>query len=301
MYEVRFHGRGGQGAVMAAQALASAAVYEGKHASAFPHFGAERRGAPVLAFTRVDNKKIRKKTRVYEPDYVVVLDSQLINLVNVAEGLKDNGMLIINTLKKPEEIDIGKVVKTGTVDATGVALEVLGRDITNSAILGAFAKTTGLVSIEAVKEGIMDIFGNRIGEKAALLNAKAAELSYERTVVGFCKGEKKVESKKMWLPTYKELPLGAAIGKEVKTEAGLVGLGSFVENKTGSWRTFKPIMDHEKCIRCLFCWFYCPEGAIEHTEDTKNQLKINYDYCKGCGICASECPVDAISWGEVRG
>jgi 2-oxoacid:acceptor oxidoreductase delta subunit (pyruvate/2-ketoisovalerate family) len=77
----------------------------------------------------------------------------------------------------------------------------------------------------------------------------------------------------------------------MKTEAGLVGPGSFVENKTGSWRTFKPILDHEKCIMCLFCWFYCPEGCIERTKDS---LNINYDYCKGCGICASECPKNAI-------
>jgi len=286
---------------MAAQALASAAVYEGKYASAFPHFGAERRGAPVLAFARVDDKKIYKKTRVYEPDYVVVLDSQLINYVNVAEGLKKDGRLIVNTQKKPEQIDIGMEVQTGVVDATGVALEVLGRDITNSAILGAFAKATGVVSIEAVKEGIMDVFGNRIGEKGARKNAEAAQVAYDRTLVGLCKGEKGTVSKKIWLPTYKELPLGAAVGFEVETDAGLVGLGSFVENETGTWRTFKPIMDHEKCISCMMCWFFCPEGCIQKSEADEKKLDIDYKYCKGCGICASECPVNAIEWGKVRG
>ena len=105
MYEVRFHGRGGQGAVMAAQALASAAHAEGGYATAFPFFGAERRGAPVLAFTRIDEKRIYRKTQVYEPDYVVVLDEGLLETVNVVEGLRKDGIVVVNTTKKPEEVD----------------------------------------------------------------------------------------------------------------------------------------------------------------------------------------------------
>ena len=108
MYEVRFHGRGGQGARMAAEALADAAFLEGNYAVAFPFFGAERRGAPVVAFTRVDQKKIRIRTQIYEPDYVVVLDDKLVDLINITEGLKKGGMAIINSAKKPEDIDLGE-------------------------------------------------------------------------------------------------------------------------------------------------------------------------------------------------
>jgi len=304
MYEVRFHGRGGQGAVMAAQALASAAFIEGNYAVAFPFFGAERRGAPVLAFTRFDKEKIRVKTQVYEPDFVVILDESLIDTVDVSAGLKKEGAVIVNTTKSPEDVQLSSAVKTGTVDATGVALEVLGRDVTNSAILGAFAKTTGSVSIEAIEKGILDIFGNRIGKAAAEKNARAARVAYERTTTGTCQGGRKVEAKKEWLPTYKEMPLGGGAYLEMKTDAGLVGLGSFGENKTGGWRTFKPIVNNDKCVGCKMCWFYCPDGAIKmipYKNKMGTGIEFNYDYCKGCGICAEVCPTKAISWGEVRG
>lgn len=290
MYEVRFHGRGGQGAVMAAQALANAAFLEGNYAVSFPYFGAERRGAPVLAFARVDPKKIRVKTQVYQPDYIVVLDARLIETVNVVEGLKENGMAILNSPLKPEDIDLGMEVQTATVDATSIALDVLGSPITNSAILGAFAAATKLVSIESIEEGIKTVFGARIGASAAEKNARAARKAYENTVIGKSKAVRVPESKKKWLPGYEELPLGIAT-KPTKTDAGLVGPGSFVENKTGTWRTFMPELDEEKCNMCLLCWFYCPEGCIKRKG---GKLEIVYDYCKGCAVCEEVCPVDAI-------
>lgn len=290
MYEVRFHGRGGQGAVMAAQSLASAAFIEGNHAVAFPFFGAERRGAPVLSFARISTDRIYTKSQIYEPDIVVVLDDRLIELVNVTQGLQAEGIAVVNSQKKPEELDLGLPVKTGVVDATSVALEVLGAPITNSSILGAFAKTTGILKIESIEEGIRDIFGHRIGEELGEKNARAARTAYERTVVGTCKGDRKFEEIKQWLPTYKELPLGGAT-RPMNTEAGLVGPGSFVDNKTGSWRTFKPVYDKEACNMCRFCWFYCPEGCIY---DRKEYMEFDFDYCKGCGICANQCPKDAI-------
>ena len=275
---------------MAAQSLASAAFIEGNHTVAFPFFGAERRGAPVLSFARVAKDRIYTKSLIDEPDIVVILDDRLIELVNVTQGLKADGCAVVNSQKKPEELDLGLPVKTGVVDATSVALEVLGVPITNSAILGAFAKTTGLLKIESIEDGIRDIFGHRIGEELGEKNAKAAGAAYDRTAVGTCKGERSFEEIKQWLPTYKELPLGAAT-RPMKTEAGLVGPGSFVDNKTGSWRTFKPVYDKEACNMCRFCWFYCPEGCIY---DRKEEMEFDFDYCKGCGICANQCPKDAI-------
>jgi len=277
---------------MAAQALAAAAFREGNYALAFPFFGAERRGAPVLAFTRVDAKKVRQRTQVYKPDFSVVLDDKLMGYVDVTAGLKDSGMLIVNSPLPPEKIKTERSVRTATVDATGVALAVLGVPVTNSAILGAFAKATGLVKIESVEKGIMDIFGARLGEKGGKKNADAARRSYEKTIVGTSVGGRKFTPQKKWLPDYKELPLSLGLTMR-ETEAGRVGPGSFDMNKTGSWRTFAPLLNEAKCTNCLICWFYCPDGAIVRGE---KHISINYDYCKGCGICEAVCAPKALTW-----
>lgn len=296
MHEVRFHGRGGQGAVMAAQALASAAFEEGGYAVAFPFFGSERRGAPVLAFTRIDKKPIRVKTQVYEPDVIVILDEGLIGVVDVAAGLKKGGMAIVNTAKKPEEIDLGVDLKVATVDATAVAMEILKRPVTNSAILGAVAKATGLVSIKGLEKGIVNIFGGRLGEKIGAINAKAALAAYDRTVIGESKGKIKLKGTSKWMPTVHEMLPGAAMVGEQQTQSGKVGMGSMSENKTGSWKITQPKYDKEACTMCLTCWWACPEGCIYRTKD---KMQFDMSYCKGCGICANECPVDAIEM--VRG
>ncbi len=170
MIEIRFHGRGGQGAVTAAQILAKAEFFDGKFAQAFPFFGVERRGAPVMAFTRIDDKKIRLRSQIYEPDYVIVQDSSLLESVDVTSGLKSGGKVIINTEK---DITFDGV-DVHTIDATGISLEVLGLPIVNTVMLGAFAGITGEVSIESLKKAIVDSFPKKLGEK----NAKAAEVAY---------------------------------------------------------------------------------------------------------------------------
>ncbi|VVB56123.1 Pyruvate/ketoisovalerate oxidoreductases common subunit gamma [uncultured archaeon] len=298
MYEVRFHGRGGQGAVMAAQTLAEAAVNEGNYAVAFPFFGAERRGAPVLAFTRIDSKKIFSKTQVYNPDCAVVLDDSLLDTIDVVSGLKPEGIAVINSKERPEDIDLGKIIDTATVDAISIALEILKAPITNTAILGAFAKATGVVKIESLEESIKRKFGEKLGEKTGERNALAARTAYEKTIIGKSRGIKKLEARKQWLPTYQEMPVGGSL-IEGKTNAGLIGPGSFIENKVSGWATYRPLRDREKCVMCLLCWFYCPEGTI-HRISNKGDLMTNYDYCKGCGVCANECPVDAIKMVRAR-
>jgi 2-oxoacid:acceptor oxidoreductase gamma subunit (pyruvate/2-ketoisovalerate family)/2-oxoacid:acceptor oxidoreductase delta subunit (pyruvate/2-ketoisovalerate family) len=298
MFEVRFHGRGGQGAVMAAQTLAEAAVNEGNYAVAFPFFGAERRGAPVLAFTRIDKKKIFSKTQVYAPDCVIVLDDSLLDTIDVVSGLKQDGTVIINSKEKPDDIDLGVSVRTATVNATSIALEILKAPITNTAILGAFAKATRIIKIESLESSIKEKFGEKLGEIAGVRNALAARTAYEKTLVGTSRGVKKLQAKKQWLPEYRDIPVGGAL-IESKTEAGLIGPGSFIENKVSGWAISRPLRDKEKCTMCLLCWFYCPEGTIVRISD-RGDLMTNYDYCKGCGICANECPVDAIKMTRAR-
>lgn len=173
MLEIRFHGRGGQGAVTAARLLAEAAFLEGKHAQAFPFFGAERRGAPVLAFARIDDKQIRVRTQIYEPDYVVVLDPLLPEAVDVASGIKQGGIIVLNSKKSMQFPH----AKTAFVDATSIAMATLGVQITNTAMLGAFAKATGLVTLESLIEVIKRYFSSKLAKK----NISAIKAAYEQT------------------------------------------------------------------------------------------------------------------------
>lgn len=158
MVEIRFHGRGGQGAVVASSILACACFEEGKHAQAFPAFGVERRGAPVEAYIRVDERKVLLRTNVYAPDHVVVLDPTLIEAVDVTGGLRPGGLLLVNSDKVPQAYPSFQSFRVCTVDANRIALRHgLGsrtHPLVNTAILGAFARATGLVSLEAVCEAI---------------------------------------------------------------------------------------------------------------------------------------------------
>jgi pyruvate ferredoxin oxidoreductase gamma subunit len=165
MQEIRIHGRGGQGSVTAAELLAQAAFKDGKYSQAFPAFGVERRGAPVQAFARIADVKIRTRAQIYKPDIIIVQDSTLLEVVDVFSGLKDDGMAIINTKREGEELDIDHPATIITVDATGLALKHLGRPITNTTMLGAFAGATGLVNIDSLVDMIRERFPGDLGEK----------------------------------------------------------------------------------------------------------------------------------------
>jgi 2-oxoacid:acceptor oxidoreductase gamma subunit (pyruvate/2-ketoisovalerate family) len=157
MKEIRFHGRGGQGAVIASNILANAAFLEGKDVQAFPYFGVERRGAPVTAFVRLDDRPIRIKYFIYNPNFVIVLDESLLKAVDVTAGLRDPGIVVVNSTRTPEAMEMEQH-KIATVDATGIALEHgLGSrvaPIVNTVLLGAFVTATGEVSLDSVLRSI---------------------------------------------------------------------------------------------------------------------------------------------------
>ena len=176
MLEIRWHGRGGQGAVTSVELLALSAIGEGKFAQGFPSFGPERRGAPVAAFNRVDEKQIKIRSGIYNPDVVVVLDESLIAMVDVAEGLKASGVLIINTTKSLEELraNIKFEGKIAVCDATGIAWKELGVPITNTTMLGAVVRMSAAVKLESLDNPIKERFG-----RIAIKNQNAAKRAYE--------------------------------------------------------------------------------------------------------------------------
>ncbi len=171
MIEIRMHGRGGQGGVIAAKILASAIFKEGKYAQSFPSFGVERRGAPVLAFTRADDRPIRLRTAIYEPDHLIVLDATLIKSTNVFSGLKRGGTILVNSSNPVELFAFPADYPSASVDAAGIAvrhgLGTRSIPIVNTAILGAFAKFSGLVGIESIVEAIREGVPIKQDENAA--------------------------------------------------------------------------------------------------------------------------------------
>jgi pyruvate ferredoxin oxidoreductase gamma subunit len=165
MFEVRFHGRGGQGAVTSAELLALAAIADGKSAQAFPSFGPERRGAPVIAFARVSDERIRNRTAIQEPNVVVVLDPSLLKLVKVDAGLQAKGVVVLNTSKDPKEIrkSFGLTSRLAVVDANKIAREEIGRVITNTTMLGAMLAAVPMVPLERLEHALNDRFGRLAG------------------------------------------------------------------------------------------------------------------------------------------
>ncbi len=309
MKEIRIHGRGGQGSVTAAELLAVAAFEDGKYSQAFPFFGVERRGAPVTAFTRLSDKKIRLRSQIYEPDYVIVQDATLVSAVDVTAGLKRDGIVIVNSEKSAEDVGLNAGIDVRTIDATGIALEIIGRPIVNTTLLGAFAGATGEISIESIKQSVLARFPGKIGE----VNVQAAEKAYQLMAATERKPHKKTRARKKEAARerYEKIPT-AAIGKPGTSEV----------TETGDWRIFYPEFDMEQCTRCGKCFENCPDAAIiertlrgkEADEARKRaeelekagkikkaavkkapiQYELDPTYCKGCGICANECPIQGI-------
>jgi pyruvate ferredoxin oxidoreductase gamma subunit len=284
--EIRWHGRGGQGAVTSAELLATAAIEEGKFAQAFPSFGPERRGAPVLVFNRISNASpIRARVAVTNPDIVVILDPGLLSITDVTSGLKKDGTLVINTAKTLVDIksELSGPWRLAVVNATSIARELIGVPIVNTTMLGALLKATGIIKLESLAEPLKERFGAR-----AKGNIDACHKAYEETKIGELSGvfQKPSTLQAEALPSWRELLPGCIV-----TEAG-----SAKQYRTGDWKSEHPVWNHEKCIKCGICYLFCPEGCIRERED--GYFDADLFYCKGCGICARECWTEAIKMVE---
>jgi len=268
---IRIHGRGGQGGVTASRLLATAAYYDGKFSQAIPMYGTERRGAPVTAYVRVDDVRVRERELVHTPDIVMVLDPLLSTRQTMADDMVEGGLLLLNAAYPPEEVKTGGNIRVATVNASSIALETLRRPITNTAILGAFAKAVGWPKLESIEKAIRKQFSGRIAD----MNIEAVKRSYDE-----CS---------------EVIPAPVKIAGE--SEAIAVG-GYGVLKDVSSWRVFQPVIDMDKCTGCKNCWIYCPETAIKWTDE--NRPEIEWRKCKGCGICVNECPVEAIEFKRVE-
>jgi len=179
MKEIRFHGKGGEGAYMVSEMLCASFVSEGKCAASFPMFGFERRGAPLATFVRFDEQPIREKTQIYTPHCVVIIDRSQVNSDLVYKGLLPGGIVVCNSRSPLDKRGHENIEIMGSVDATRIALEEIGRPITNTTMLGAFAATTKWVGLEAILETIGQYFSGEILEG----NLRSAERGYQEVIL----------------------------------------------------------------------------------------------------------------------
>jgi pyruvate ferredoxin oxidoreductase gamma subunit len=287
MLRARFHGRGGQGAKTASRILGSAAFYDGYNVQDFPLYGAERRGAPVTAFTRFSDQEITERGFIFSPDIVAVMDESLIDdpLAGPVRGLRKGGVAIVNTTRPggevcPERTD----VSITAIDLTGMALKVLGKPILSAAIAAAAARTLSITQdslLKAVADELRDI---DLSSELVSKNLELAKKVYSSL------GPKELKTEEL-ASAEKSVSLAVLIGGTGSED--ILAAGNSSSRQTGDWRTFRPVIDYAKCTDCLICYAYCPESALSLGAD--GRLYIDYDNCKGCMICMTECPLRAIT------
>ncbi|MEN2974635.1 MAG: 2-oxoacid:acceptor oxidoreductase family protein [Candidatus Caldarchaeales archaeon] len=287
---VRFHGRGGHGVKTASRILGNAAHLEGYYTQDFPVYGAERRGAPIVAFTRISDEPspIFDRGYIYNPNMILIADESLLRdpMVAPLAGIQSGGTIFINTSKPVEKLSLDREdIRVLTEDLIGLSLKYIGRTVLSSGLGSIAAKLTGLIKWSSVEEGVKEEL-LEIGIKGEILekNIIFAKVCFERVYPAYLPTPKPIRSSSIspivWLPPHLTIP-------EVRN------VGNSWIRKTGNWRIFKPIINSEKCTKCGVCVIYCPEGVVTMSRDGP---MINYDNCKGCLICFNECPVKAINY-----
>ena len=291
MYRIRFHGRGGQGMKTASRILGSAFFRAGYEVQDAPHYGAERRGAPISAYVRAARRPIQERGIVRRPDLVVVADDSLLAVAAgaVLLGIDEHALLAIAG-REPAASWKARLNVAGPVIALpGDAVGAEERRYLGAFCAGAAARLTGVLGREDLRQAMADevaAFGAAsLARSEALADAAWAALAAEasRVVEG---GDLAAEhSPPAWIDL-------AAEAADLSTAAIHAGLTS-VEVKTGLWRTLRPVIDYEHCKRCWWvCSEFCPDSAI--TVDADGRPQIDYDHCKGCLVCVAHCPPHAI-------
>ncbi|NGZ94995.1 MAG: hypothetical protein CV089_02475 [Nitrospira sp. WS110] len=290
MLAIRFHGRGGQGAKTASRIVGTAAFLEGFVAQDSPIYGAERRGAPVAAFTRIAREPIRERGIIAHPTVVVVADTSLISdpAARVLDGVDEKTVLFMNSSRSAEQLatQISLSGRVTALDLTEVALQHFGKRGAISALLGAVAGRLVGLRQESIHEAISRELAD-LGLVASVIaqNQTAARHCYEAVpVVALETGSRQVSgSARLRIPNYEPPSRGTA---------RISAAANSLLRETGGWRTFRPVLVPDKCNGCWLCFVYCPDGVISMTKDDRPM--IDYDHCKGCQICVRECPTRAL-------
>jgi len=294
MVEVRWHGRGGQGAKSASQLLAMAQMATGLYVQAFPEYGPERSGAPVRAYNRARSRPIRRHDGVRRPGVVVVLDPTLIGEVDVAGGLDPHGLLIVNTVEGEARIRArtGHAGPLWCVDGEGLAARA-GTRYANVVLFGALAVAVGLPA-SATAAAVTDLMAARLGPQR--LAATLAAVSLGRDAARQARRHRAA------------LPAPGRPGAAVPADPGKAAPGFVAfplpgarvapdvrhRPRTGSWRSGgRPALDLTRCVGCLLCWGYCPDRAILVHDG--QVVGIDDDLCKGCELCVAACPTGALA------
>ncbi len=306
--EIRWHGRGGQGAVTAAKMVAELALGEGKYFQAFPEYGPERSGAPIVAFTRVSDEPIQVYSGIEHPQIVVVLDSSLLKIVDVTKGAPDDAVVLVNSERSPAQLrkDSGlEGNRLFTIAATRIAVETIKRPIPNTPMVGALTRITGLFDIDDV----VDVPARGLRQEVPAQGRRGQHRRHHaqlRGGPGRMTVDKKAGAKKpapLKKPAARKAPAKKKPTWDIsdvdqwgperhELGATIVEAGNSVYNETGGWRSLVPEIDVEKCDGCMLCYFYCPDASII-VEDNR-ATGVDLEHCKGCGICAKECPTKAI-------
>ena len=316
MIEVIWHGRGGQGAFTAARLLGTAATLkDGCYALAFPSFGPERRGAPMRAFTKIADHVIGDRSAVTKADFVVYLDETLVGDDWACE-LKPGGKVLVNSASGADFTDERLIA----FDANALSKAHLGREIPNTALLGALTYLMDEVAIEHILDAVQSSMAARLVAK----NQKVVRAAHEAMrvfvadEVKFNHNEARVDeaqARGVTMPTgaedvnlalvdtpqpprpHAKIP---AVSTDTLDPAQFAQTTCFaaghLDHNNAGWRSVRPVVNHEKCTGCLQCYLYCPDGAIYlvPTEGKRSTVAVDYGFCKGCGICVKECRFDAL-------
>ena len=295
VYQIRFHARGGQGGVTASQLCVDSFNGFGVNQ---PRFGAERMGSPTESYARLSKNKnlIRTNEQVYSPNYVGVLDDSLLEDIDVTRGLSPGGWLIVNTTMSFDAIieKSKKIAKNprddinyAKIDATGLALEILGRNITNTVILGALVKVSKIFDLDQLKNAIFGTFKGNIAEK----NAKVVGMAFDKTEIhdlGY-KLDYSIDTKEPWSHT----SLGLLGYKELDKAGVWYTPGGSEAVKTGAWGVSVAQWNEENCINCQKCFLVCPDFCIirkKGEDGVYHMAGVDQFHCKGCGQCWGLCP-----------
>ncbi len=289
MLRVRLHGRGGQGIKTASQVLGTAAFLSGYQAQDFPLYGAERRGAPIVAFTRIDKEPILERGPIVVPDLILVGDETLLEDSQAAPvcGADALTTLLVNSEKDPNVLKEKQLLPTlpVTCGLTKLCLTYLNDGmILSTALAAAGARLTGLIPLEHLLEAVKIELAEFPPEQLQ------KNLDLVREVFDLLVPVVLKEREESVLSPSKLMVLEQ---KDVQDAAPLItATGNMALRKTGNWRIHRPQIDYEECNHCMICYARCPEGVIK--EDAEGKPEIDFDHCKGCMICAQECPKHAI-------